>query len=179
MSPRAVFAPLRRATTTAGLMCAVVVMAAVIMGCRGRDDEASIRGLIARGASAAEAHDITAMLQLASTEVRAMPMALDRQGIKAVLWRTFNYYGPLAVLYPRPVVTINGGTARATVPFLIVKKEHPFTQLESLRDDPAAWLDAVGAAADLYRLQLDLVGRNGEWLVNEATLERFTGVGFE
>ena len=179
MPPQRRFTTHRRAVTVVGLMCTVMVMGAVIMGCRAGDDEAQIRRLIARGASAAEAHDIAAMLKLASTEVRAMPMSLDRQGIKAVLWRTFNYYGPLAVLYPRPVVTINGATARATVPFLIVKKEHPFTELERLRDDPSAWLDAVDDAADLYRLQLVLVGQNGEWLVNEATLERFTGVGFE
>lgn len=149
------------------------------LSCSQQDNEDRIRALIADGAAAAEAHDIAAILALATAQVRAMPMDLDRRGIKAVLWRTFRHYGPLAVLYPRPVVTVDESTARASVPFLIVKKEHPFTELGTLRDDPAAWLEAVGDAADLYRLQLAWVARDGGWRVNRATLERFTGTGFE
>jgi hypothetical protein len=108
-------------------------------------------------------------------------MNLDRRGIRAVLWRTFNYYGPLAVFYPRPEIEINAAAGEASVrfPFLIVRKEHDMPGLETLRDDPVAWIEAVGDKADLYSLQLDWIKRDGEWVVDRAFLERFSGRGFE
>jgi hypothetical protein len=150
-------------------------------GCTSRDDAESIRTLIAKGAALAEAHDINGMLDLASADVRAMPMALDRRAVKGVLWRTFKYYGPLKVLYPRPFVDMvtNDNEASAQFPFLIVKKGQPLKNLDGLRDDPMAWIGAIGKSADLYRLRLQLIKQDGDWLVDRAVLERFTGVGFE
>ena len=161
------------------------LLAALIIGvfcttCTRQDDGDRIRSMIAQGADAAEAHDIGAILDLATADVRAMPMDLDRQGIKAVLWRSFNYYGPLKVLYPRPTVDLDDSTNTASTvfPFLILKKEQPFPDLEALRGDPAAWLDAIGETADLYRLRLQLTKRDGDWLVEHAMLERFSGTTF-
>ena len=98
---------------------------ATCVGCSSSDDGEKIRALIAKGAALAEAHDIAGILELAIGDVRAMPMELDRRGIKGVLWRTFNYYGPLKVLYPRPGIELkdDGNEGSATFPFLIVKKE--------------------------------------------------------
>ena len=110
-----------------------------------------------------------------------MPMNLDRRGIRAVLWRTFNDYGPLAVFHPRPEIEINAvaGEASTRFPFLIVRKEHDMPGLDALRDDPMAWTEAVGDKADLYNLQLEWIEEDGEWVVDRAFLERFSGRGFE
>jgi hypothetical protein len=86
----------------------------------------------------------------------------------------------LKILYPRPVVEIDDhvNEASAQLPFLIVKKDHPFKDLEGLRDDPMAWIDALGDAADLYRLRLEWIKQDGDWRVDRAFLERFSGAGF-
>ena len=153
----------------------------VLAACAGRDDDKTIRSLIDKGAALAETHDVAGLLTLASAEVRAMPMNLDRSGIKAVLWRTFKYFGPITILYPRPTVEIDaaGQDATARFPFLIVKKEHPFKDLEGFRNDPVAWVDAIGETAYLYRLRLQLTRQDGDWLVEQAFLERFSGLGFD
>jgi hypothetical protein len=162
-------------------IAAAVVFFAFITACTRGDNSDKIRARIARGAELAEAHDIGGLLKLASKEVVAMPMNLDCNGIRAVLWRTFNYYGPLAVFYPRPEIEINAtaGEASTRFPFLIVRKEHDIPGLDTLRDDPVAWLEAVGDKADLCNLQLEWIQRDGEWIVDRAFLERFTGSGFK
>jgi hypothetical protein len=108
-------------------------------------------------------------------------MDLNRSGIKGVLWRTFNYYGPIKVLYPRPTIEVHDelDEASAEFPFLIVKKEQAIPSLEDLRDDPVAWVEKIGETADLYHLRLQLTRQDGDWLVDRAFLERFTGLGFE
>ena len=160
---------------------AAVAFLALCMSCLRGDDADKIRAQIARGAKLAEAHDIGGLLKLATRDVVAMPMALDRRGIRAVLWRTFTTYGPLAVFYPRPDIEINAaaGEASTRFPFLIVRKEHDLPGLDTLRDDPMAWIEAVGDKADLYNLQLEWIQKEGEWVVDRAFLERFSGGGFE
>jgi hypothetical protein len=159
----------------------VVATGILFAACAGRDDDKTIRSLIEKGAALAETHDVAGLLSLASADIRAMPMNLDRSGIKAVLWRTFKYYGPMTILYPRATVEIDaaGHDASAHVPFLIVKKKHPFKNLEAFRDDPVAWVEAIGETADLYRLRLQLTRQDGDWLVERAFLERFSGFGFD
>jgi len=129
----------------------------------------------------AEDHDIAGILALTTEDVRAMPMDLDRRGIKGVLWRTFKYYGPMKILYPRPNIELNeaGNQASARVPFLIVKKEQTFPGLDQLRDDPLAWLEAIGDNADLYKLSLTIIKQDGDWRVQRTLIERFTGMGFD
>ena len=154
---------------------------AATLSCSKLEDDEAIRALIKKGASLAEEHNITGILELASQDFLAMPGELDRIGIKRVLWRTFKYYGPLKVLYPRPSVEIKGdaNSALAKLPFLIVRKEHKFLGLEDLRDDPLAWLEKIGENADLYRIILHFRKQDGDWLVYRALLERFTGIRFE
>lgn len=159
----------------------LITACAICSACSDQDDADKIRELIEKGASLAEAHDIAGIMELASEDVRAMPMDLDQRGIKGVLWRTFRYYGPLNILYPHPAVEIKDDIHEASVQllFLIVKKEQKLKGLEGLRDDPMAWAEAIGETADLYRLRLRLTRQAGDWLVDRAFLERFTGMGFE
>jgi hypothetical protein len=162
-------------------LISAVVISSFLAACTHHDDEIQIRALIDAGAALAEAHNISGMLELVSEDVRAMPMNLDRQAIKAVLWRTFRYYGPLSILYPHPSVEImdEANEASAQLPFLIVKKAQTIPNLQRLRDNPMAWIEAIGETADLYRLRLVLVKQDENWLVARAFLERFTGRGFE
>jgi hypothetical protein len=171
----------KKTVTKPHAVVVAIIFLTFCMSCSGGDDADKIRAQIARGAELAKAHDIGGLLKLASKEVVAMPMNLDRRGIRAVLWRTFNYYGPLAVFYPHPEIEINAAAGEASVrfPFLIVRKEHDMPGLETLRDDPVAWIEAVGDKADLYSMQLDWIKRDGEWVVDRAFLERFSGGGFE
>ena len=50
--------------------------------------------------------------------------------------------------------------------------------MKDLYDDPGGWLDEVGENADLYRLTLDLMKKEGDWLTVQAHLEPFKGYGF-
>jgi hypothetical protein len=145
------------------------------MACSRDNDAETIRARIAEGAALAEAHDIGGLLKLATGEIRAMPMDMDRRGIKGVLWRTFRHYGDVAIMYPRPTIDIDDGARDASTqfPFMIVKKKITIPGLDALRDDPLAWVDAVGDQADLYRLRLQWVKHDGDWLVDRAYLERF------
>ena len=152
-----------------------------ILACSEKDEARAIRDLIDTGKSLAEAHDISGLIELTTEDVRAMPMDLDRKHIRGILWRTFKYYGPIKILYPRPKIEFSDpdDQASARFPFLIVKKEQTIPGLDQLRDDPAAWLDAIGENADLYRLSLDVIKENGNWRVRRTVLERFTGNGFD
>ena len=158
-----------------------LVLAIGCTACSRQDDAEIIRARIADGAKLAEAHDIKGLLALTTAEVRAEPTDLDRRGIRAALWRTFAYYGPLKLLYPRPEIDVDkdAGRASSRFPFLIVKKEQVFPDLDALRDNPAAWLDAIGAAADLYRFSLTWALVHGTWQVSHVRLERFTGMRFD
>jgi hypothetical protein len=164
------------------LKTAAVFLAIICIGlsCSRQDDEAAIRELIEKGAGMAEAHDVSGILGLAVEDLRVMPGNLDGRAVKGILWRAFKYYGPLRILYPRPDVELaeGGKQAFAQFPFLIVRKEQTLPELERLRDDPLGWLDEVGKNADLYRLELDLISLEGDWLVKQAILKRFTGTGF-
>jgi len=152
----------------------------IAVSCSRQDDEAAIREMIEKGAAMAEAHDCSGILELAVEDLRVMPGNLDGRGVTGILWRAFKYYGPLQVLYPRPDVELaeGGKQAFAGFPFLIVRKEQTLPELEQLRDDPLDWLDEVGKNADLYRLELELINLDGDWLVKQAILKRFTGTGF-
>lgn len=159
---------------------ALLLVLATWTACTRQDDEEKIRALIDDGAQLAEAHDISGILDLATENLLAMPMGLDRRGVKAVLWRTFRHYGALKVLYPRPSVDIqdDAGMALARLPFVILRKEKTVPGLDELRDSPVAWLEKIGGNADLYRLELQLIRQDDDWRVDRVTVERFTGSGF-
>jgi hypothetical protein len=159
---------------------ALFMVWSVACSCSVKDDEDVIRTIIEKGARLAEDHDIQGILHLTSQQFEANPGKLNRTNVKAVLWRTFKYYGPISVYFPRPHVqleeAISGATAQ--LPFLIVKRDQSFPELERLRDEPVQWLNEVGEHADLYRLRLQFVEQGGDWVVDRALVERFTGLGF-
>jgi hypothetical protein len=52
-------------------------------------------------------------------------------------------------------------------------------QHNKLWKNPEKWLKELGEKADLYQLKLEWLKKNGNWLVKEARLAPFRGLGFD
>jgi hypothetical protein len=150
------------------------------ISCSKKDDASLIGELIKKAAKLAEEHDVKELVKLTAEDFQALPGRHDRQETKKILWWAFRHYGEFKILYPEPSIdaaeTSRAATAR--VYFLIVRKDHSYLGLKELYKDPEAWLEEVGKNADMYRLGLDFVNKEGDWLVKIARLEPFRGLGF-
>ena len=155
-------------------ICLSLILAA--LSCSKKDDETAIKALIRKGADLAEKHEIGDLMDLASDGFVAMPGELNERETKGVLWRTFRYYKAFKILYPRPEIIVeeNGRNASAKLPLLIVKEDHAFRKLKDLFDDPKQWIEEAEKSAAIYRLELDLVKAEGDWLVQRARVIKFT-----
>ena len=151
-----------------------------LTSCTHKDDTNAIRQLIKQGALCAENHDIRGLIKLTTEDFLAMPGQHDHNGVRRILWMAFRHYQEFKVMYPQPNVELesNGLNASATIYFVIVKKDVSFPQLIELHKDPQGWLEAAGENVDLYRLTLELLKKNKDWLVTRAHLELFRGLGF-
>ena len=149
-----------------------------LASCVGNDDVSEIQHLIEKGASLAEEHDFSGIMNLVIDDFLAMPGELDRNVTKGILWRAFRYYGSFKVMHPQANVILkpDGAGASASVPFLIVSKEHSFPKLREFYKDPQRWIEEAGESADLYRLKLTLIKKDSDWLVKRALLEKFKGL---
>jgi hypothetical protein len=152
----------------------------LLAACGREDDTEQIRKLIKQGAKLAEEHSASGLLELTTGDFVARPGEHDDRQVRRILWFAFNHYGNFSVMYPQPSVALeaSGREAAATVYFMIVKKDRSMPELKDLYQDPRGWLEQVGESADLYRLQLKLLKKNGDWLVRSALLEPFRGTGF-
>ena len=152
----------------------------IVASCAPKDEVAAIRELIQKGAQLAEDHDVGGIMELTTADVVALPGQHNRLEIKRIIWTAFIHYGRLKVLYPEPSVrlTSNEDIASSRVYLLIVKKDRNVPELKALYKDPQRWLEEVGENADLYQLDLQILKKNGEWLVKQAHLEGFKGIGF-
>jgi hypothetical protein len=119
------------------------------------------------------------MLELATEDFMAQPGNIDRREVKKFIWLVFRKYGKFRILYPEPAIELaaDNQSAAATVHFLIAKKEQTIPKLEKLYKDPQRWLEEVRENADLYRLNLKLLQKNGDWLVRITEVEPFRGFG--
>jgi hypothetical protein len=61
---------------------------------------------------------------------------------------------------------------------LIVKKDRTIPDVKDLYEEPRRWLETVGENADLFQVKLQLLKKDGKWLVEQAHLEGFKGLGF-
>lgn len=148
--------------------------------CSQKDEVSAIRELIKKGAELAEDHDVGGIMELTTEDVVALPGQHKRLEIKRIIWAALMHYGKLKVLYPEPSVnfTSNESIASSRVYLLIVKKDRNLPELKELYKDPRRWLEEVGENADLYQLNLQMLKKNGDWLVKQAHLEGFKGIGF-
>jgi hypothetical protein len=163
-------------------VCAALGVVCLIWlaSCREKDEAEEIHRLIQKGAKLAEAHNVGGLMELTSEGFSAMPGNRDSAEVRGILFMAFRHYRDFRILYPKPGVDVEEGgeAASATVTFLIVRKEGSYPELKDLYEDPGGWLEAVGENADLYRLELELIKKEGDWLTRKATLEPFKGYGF-
>ena len=164
----------------AGLVVLLLIAVRVLESYSSRDEETAIRELVKKGATLGEGQDIKGLMNLTTEDFVALPGDLRRQETRGILFMAFRHYQNFKILYPRPSVELKPDkrSALAVFPFLIVKKEAALPKLKELYEDPQRWLETVGENADLYRLKLECVKQNGDWLVKQARLERFTGTSF-
>ena len=157
-----------------------VVILFFSFSCSKEDQAEKIRSLIKKGAELAEKHDLSGLLKFTTEDFIAQPGKHGSREVKRILWFAFNHYGNFRIIYPEPNVDLGpeGRDGSARVSFLIVKREQSVPKVKDLYKDPKGWLEEVGESADLYRLSLDLLKKNGDWLVKGALLEPFRGSGF-
>jgi hypothetical protein len=160
-------------------LCLVTVLPC-IFSCAPKDDAEAVAKVVKEGARLAEEQDMGGIFDLTTEDFVALPGKLDRRETRRILFMAFHHYKQFKVLHPQPSVEIQPDrrTASAVFPFLILKKETSVPGLKDLYGDPKGWLEAVGENADLYRLKIELVKSGDKWLVRQALLSRFTGVGF-
>jgi hypothetical protein len=151
-----------------------------LISCSKKDDASLIDALIKKAAKLAEAHDVKKLVKLTTEDFLALPGRHDRQETKRILWLAFRHYGQFKILFPEPSIDVaeTSSAATARVYFVIVRKDLSYLGLKDLYKDPEAWLEEVGENADLYRIDLDFVVKDGDWLVKTARLEPFRGLGF-
>jgi hypothetical protein len=152
----------------------------LLSSCSEKDDVTVIRQLIEQGAKLAENQDINGLMKLTTGDFIALPGKHDNREVKTIIWLAFKHYRKFKILYPEPVISLqtNSDSALATVTFLIVKKEQSLPDLNKLWRNPEKWLKELGENADLYQLKLEWLKKNGNWLVKEARLAPFRGLGF-
>ena len=165
----------------AWIMSLLLVTGILLAGCSSKEEEEVIRDLVKKGATLAEEQDIKGLMNLTTEDFLALPGDLGRQETRRILFMAFRHYQNFRILYPRPTVELKPDkrSASAVFPFLIVKKEATLPKLKELYEDPQRWLETVGENADLYRLRLECLKQDGDWLVKQARLERFTGRSFK
>jgi len=158
----------------------LLISVSALESCSSKDEETAIRELVKKGATLGEKQDIKGLMNLTTEDLLVLPGDLGRQETRRILFVAFRYYQDFKILYPRPKVELKPDkrSASAVFPFLIVKKETSLPNLKELYEDPQRWLETVGENADLYRLKLEWIKQDGDWMVKQARLERFTGTSF-
>jgi hypothetical protein len=148
--------------------------------CSQKDDVQVIRALIKEGAELAEDHNVSGIMELTTEDVVALPGHHNRLEIKRIIFAALMHYGKLKVLYPKPSVNLSttDNSANCMIYLLIVKKDRTIPDLKDLYEEPRRWLETVGENADLFQVKLQLLKKDGKWLVNQAHLEGFKGLGF-
>jgi len=162
------------------LFVLLLISANCLGSCSSKDEETAIRELVKKGATLGEEQDIKGLMNLTTEDLLVLPGDLGRQETRRILFVAFRHYQDFKILYPRPSVELKPDkrSASAVFSFLIVKKEAALPKLKELYEDPQRWLETAGENADLYRLKLECLKPNGDWLVKQARLERFTGRSF-
>jgi ketosteroid isomerase-like protein len=148
--------------------------------CAEKDDAAAIRQLVEEGAKLAEKQDINGLMKLTTEDFLALPGKHDNREVKTLIWLAFKHYRKFRILFPEPSINVaaDSQTAFANVKFLIVKKDQSLPDLNELWKNPKRWLEMVGENADLYQLKLEWLKKDKDWLVRQARLESFRGLGF-
>jgi hypothetical protein len=162
------------------LLWPALLIALTLTACGEKDDSRAVRRLIEKGTSLAQEHQIGDLMKLTTSDFSAKPGDHDARTVRGILLAAFKHYGHFEIHYPRPGVEVTAETsASAEVTFIIVSKDKPLPGLKDLYDDPGRWVEQAGEKADLYRLQLELIKKDGDWRVARARLGGFDGRSFQ
>jgi hypothetical protein len=163
-----------------GLAALGVIILFFSLSCSKEDEAEKIRSLIKKGAELAEKHDLNGLIKFTTEDFVAQPGKHGSREVKRILWFAFNHYGNFRIIYPEPSVDLGpeGRDGSAKVYLLIVKQGQSAPNIKDLYKDPKGWIEQVGESADLYRLSLELLKKDGDWLIKGALLEPFKGTGF-
>lgn len=163
-----------------GIITFAVVVIISLSACAEKNDVEAIRQLIHKGAELAEKRKLGDLMDLTVPEFVAKPGHYDARTTKSIIFGAFIHYKKFKIHFPKPPVEIDasGKNALSTIHFLIVRENQGIPGLKELYDDPRKWVETVGEKADLYQLKLQLTKQDGDWLVKEATMEGFKGIGF-
>jgi len=158
----------------AGLLGAALALS---FACQRGDETDRVRAVIAEGSARAEGRDLEGLLSLATEGLRADPGQRNRDEVREILAAAFYHYRRFRILHPQAAVELSddGSSARASLPFLIVREERSYPGLEELSRDPKGWLERVGENADLYHLSLELAKGESGWRVAAARLNSYRG----
>jgi hypothetical protein len=170
----------RKNLTNMMLPCMVFFSFFLATSCSEKDDVQAIRALIKEAAEMAEDHNLSGIMELTTEDVVGFPGHHNRLEIKRFIFSAFMHYGKLKVLYPKPSVDLStpDNSATCMIYLLIVKKDRAIPDVKDLYNEPRRWLETVGENADLYQIKLQLLKKSGKWLVKQAHLEGFKGLGF-
>jgi len=149
---------------------------ASVTGCRScddRSDEEQILALIEKAATLAQDHDTDGLMDLTTQWFTAEPGNRDHGEVRQVLTFAFHRYGNFRIAYPEPAIEVapDRTTARATVPFVILREGLTLPDLGGLASDPEGWVEEASQTADPYRLRIDFAREDGEWKVDRAKID--------
>lgn len=155
---------------------ALVATASLPAGCRGcddRSDEERILDLVHESATMAQEHDISGLMDITTRWFTASPGNRERKEVRQILLVAFQRYGNFRIAYPEPSIHVapDGLSAKAKVPFVILREGLEIPDLGDLAGDPEGWVQEVSMTADPYRLELWLVKEDGDWLVDRARVQ--------
>ncbi|MBW2264493.1 MAG: hypothetical protein JRG91_21210 [Deltaproteobacteria bacterium] len=146
-------------------------------GCEEKDDRKAILAIIHEAAEMAQEHRTSDLMDLTTSYFTAH--GSDRQEVRGVLMYAWNRYGKFRIMYPEPGITVapDRMTAKAKVPFVILREGGPIPDLGGLAADPQGWLEEASKSADPYHLELWFAKSDDGWKVEKAVLDGVRPMG--
>jgi len=161
----------QRHFATAVMITVLSMGAQACSGCEEKDDRKAILKIIQEAAELAQEHKTNDLMDLTTSYFTAR--GSDRQEVSGILIYAWNRYGQFRILYPEPDITVapDAMTAKAKVPFIVLREGGPIPDLGGLASDPAGWLDEASKSADPYNLELWFAKTDDGWKVEKAELD--------
>ncbi len=153
------------------MMMLMAACAQACSGCEEKDDRKVILKIIQDAAEMAQEHRTSDLMDLTTSYFTAH--GSGRQEVRQVLMYAWNRYGQFRILYPEPGIDVapDRMTAKAKVPFVILREGGPIPELGGLAADPQGWLEEASKSTDPYHLELWFARTDDGWKVEKAELD--------
>ena len=150
---------------------ALALLAGRCSGCEEKDDRKIILGIIHEAAEMAQEHRTSDLMDLTTSYFTAHGSGPDE--VRTILTFAWNRYGQFRIMYPEPDITVSPDrlTAKAKVPFVVVREGGPIPDLGGLAMDPTGWLEEASKSTDPYHLELWFAKTDDGWKVEKAKLD--------